>query len=86
MEIKEAKINPESVVIKGDASTIDDIDEIKISCSCGRKAIINARVNDDGYVITDGEQILIGGNDRYIPLCRKCYSDAIKFNLKVKEK
>ena len=33
----------------------DDIDEIKISCSCGRKAIINARVNDDGYVITDGE-------------------------------
>lgn len=64
----------------------DDIDEIKISCSCGRKAIINARVNDDGYVITDGEQILIGGNDRYIPLCRKCYSDAIKFNLKVKEK
>ena len=64
----------------------DDIDEIKISCSCGRKAIINARVNDDGYVMTDGEQILIGGNDRYIPLCRKCYSDAIKFNLKVKEK
>ena len=64
----------------------DDIDEIKISCSCGRKAIVNARVNDDGYVITDGEQILIGGNDRYIPLCRKCYSDAIKFNLKVKEK
>lgn len=64
----------------------DDIDEIKISCSCGRKAIINARVNGDGYVITDGEQILIGGNDRYIPLCRKCYSDAIKFNLKVKEK
>ena len=64
----------------------DDIDEIKISCSCGRKAIINARVNDDGYVITDGEQIVIGGNDRYIPLCRKCYSDAIKFNLKVKEK
>lgn len=64
----------------------DDIDEIKISCSCGRKAIINARVNDDGYVITNGEQILIGGNDRYIPLCRKCYSNAIKFNLKVKEK
>ena len=64
----------------------DDIDEIKISCSCGRKAIINARVNDDGFVITDGEQILIGGNDRYIPLCRKCYHDAIKFNLKVKEK
>ena len=64
----------------------DDIDEIKISCSCAKKAIINARVNDDGYVITDGEQILIGGNDRYIPLCRKCYSDAIKFNLKVKEK
>ena len=56
----------------------DDIDEIKISCSCGRKAIVNARVNDDGYVITDGEQILIGGNDRYRAICRKCWKDKIR--------
>ena len=51
----------------------DDIDEIKISCGCGRKAIINARIDSNGRLIIDGEQILIGGNECYIPLCRKCY-------------
>lgn len=56
----------------------DDIEEIKISCSCGRKAIVNARIDSNGNVITSGEQILIGGNDRYIPLCRKCYKNEIK--------
>lgn len=59
----------------------DDIDEIKISCSCGRKAIVNARINELGEVITNGEQILIGGNDQYIPLCRKCYKNAILDNI-----
>lgn len=62
----------------------DDIEEIKISCSCGRKAIINARVDRYGEIITDGEQILIGGNDEYIPLCRKCYKEAVKNKLKLK--
>lgn len=51
----------------------DDIEEMKLSCRCGRKAIINARVDDDGNILTDGEQVLIGGNDRYITLCRNCY-------------
>lgn len=55
----------------------DDIEEVKISCSCGRKAIVNARIDIDGRVITDGEQILIGGNEQYIPLCRKCYKNEI---------
>ena len=62
----------------------DDIDEIKISCSCGRKAIINARIDRYGKIMTNGEQILIGGNEQYIPLCRKCYNDAINNNLNVK--
>ena len=62
----------------------DDIDEIKISCSCGRKAIINARLDRYGNVITNGEQILIGGNEQYIPLCRKCYKVAINNNLNAK--
>lgn len=62
----------------------DDIDEIKISCSCGRKAIINARINSEGKLITDGEQILIGGNETYIPLCRKCYNEYIKINENIK--
>lgn len=51
----------------------DNIEEMKISCSCGNKAIVNARF-DDNNLILDGEQILIGGDDIYLPLCRKCYN------------
>lgn len=49
----------------------DSIEEIKTVCWCGKKAISNARLNDHGRVIKDGEQIVLGGNDRYIALCRK---------------
>lgn len=56
----------------------DEINEMKISCSCGRKAIINARIDENGKVISDGEQIFIGGNESYIPLCRKCYNEALR--------
>lgn len=55
----------------------DDIEEIKLSCGCGRKAIINARVDDGNNIITDGEQVLIGGNERYITMCRRCYKELI---------
>lgn len=55
----------------------DDISEIKSSCGCGRKAIVNARVDVDGNIIDDGEQIVIGGNDKYVTLCRKCYRSAL---------
>lgn len=51
----------------------DSIEEMKSSCSCGRKSIINARIDKNGNVVTNGEQIEIGGNDRYVSLCRKCY-------------
>lgn len=51
----------------------DDITEIKSSCSCGRKALFNARFDSSGRLITDGEQIVIGGNDMYVTLCRNCY-------------
>lgn len=54
----------------------DEIDEIKTSCSCGGKAIINARFHN-GEITTEGEQIMIGGNESYVPLCRKCYFDAL---------
>jgi len=60
----------------------DDIEEMKISCACGRKAIFNARFNEFGQIVTDGEQVLIGGEDKYKPLCSKCYSKEIaKLNL-----
>lgn len=56
----------------------DSIEELKCSCSCGKKAIYNARVNEKGEVVTDGEQIEVGGNDRYISMCRKCYKNKTK--------
>lgn len=52
----------------------DTIDEIKSTCSCGRKTIVNARVDSNGNIITEGEQVEIGGNDRYTALCRKCWN------------
>lgn len=55
----------------------DDIDEMKISCSCGRKAIFNARFNENGELVTSGEQILIGGEDKYKPMCSKCYREEV---------
>lgn len=51
----------------------DSFEEIKSSCYCNSKTIFNARINKDGEIVTDGEQIEIGGDDRYVSLCRKCY-------------
>ena len=51
----------------------DSIEEIKSTCSCGRKTIINARIDSRGHVVTSGNQVEIGGDDRYIALCRKCW-------------
>ena len=51
----------------------DTIDEIKSTCTCGRKTIVNARVNSAGEIITEGEVVEIGGNERYIAVCRKCW-------------
>lgn len=48
----------------------DTIEEIKTICWCGRKATFNARTQD-GKVVREGEQILLGGNSRYTSLCRK---------------
>jgi len=49
----------------------DDVKELKTLCWCGRKATMNLRFDDTGHAITEGEQVEIGGNDRYISLCRK---------------
>lgn len=51
----------------------DTIDEIKSTCSCGRKTIVNARIDSNGDFVTDGKQVEIGGDDRYIAVCRKCW-------------
>lgn len=55
----------------------DNIEEVKLSCACGRKAIINARIDEFGNIVTNGEQIQIGGNNMYKPMCRKCYFEKI---------
>lgn len=56
----------------------DSIAEIKTVCKCGSKAIFNARVNSDGELIFSGEQIQIGGNDLYVPVCSKCYFNGLR--------
>ena len=56
----------------------DDIEEIKTTCNCGGKASINARFNKDGKIITEGSQILVGGDDLYHAICRKDWKKLIR--------
>ena len=49
----------------------DNLKEIKTVCHCGRKATMVLRVDDKGQVVTDGTQIEIGGEERYVSVCRK---------------
>lgn len=58
-------------------ATADKIEEIKTTCWCGDKAIYNARLNSAGEVVKEGEQIELGGNDKYIALCRKHFNGGI---------
>ncbi len=51
----------------------ESISEIKSVCDCGAKATVNARIGDDGKIVTEGSQVLLGGNDRYVPMCRRCW-------------
>lgn len=51
----------------------DTIDEIKSTCHCGRKTIINARIDRDGNFVSEGAQVEIGGDDRYVAVCRNCW-------------
>ena len=51
----------------------ESISEIKSVCTCGAKATVNARLDDEGHIVTEGSQVLLGGNDRYVAMCRKCW-------------
>jgi thymidine kinase len=55
----------------------DSIVEIKTVCSCGDKATVNARIDESGRVVTEGGQILLGGNDSYIAMCHACWKKQI---------
>ena len=61
----------------------DTIQEIKTICDCGAKATVNARIND-GYIVTEGAQVVLGGNDCYIAMCHKCYVRGIREHKKIK--
>ncbi len=56
----------------------DTIQEIKTICDCGAKATVNARIDASGHIITEGAQVVLGGNDTYIAMCHKCYIRGIR--------
>ena len=61
----------------------DCIEEIKTMCDCGAKATVNARISD-GYIVTEGAQVVLGGNDSYIAMCHRCYVNGIREHKKIK--
>ena len=56
----------------------DSLTEIKTVCACGRKATVNARIDGEGRIVTEGSQVMLGGNDSYIAMCHKCWKDKIR--------
>ncbi len=55
----------------------DEIRELKTICHCGRKAIMNLRIDPSGCAIAEGASIEIGGNERYTPLCRRHFFEQL---------
>lgn len=56
----------------------DSLTEIKTVCACGRKAMVNARIDENGKIVTEGTQVFLGGNDSYKAMCHKCFKTKIK--------
>ena len=56
----------------------DTIQEIKTICDCGATATVNARIDGEGHIVTQGAQVVLGGNDSYIAMCHKCYVRGIR--------
>jgi thymidine kinase len=70
----QGELFPGSAVLLGIA---DALVELKAVCDCGRKATMNLRVDESGAAVKEGAQTEIGGNDRYVALCRKHFSEAL---------
>ena len=62
----------------------DTIQEIKTICDCGNKATVNARIDENGHIVTQGAQVLLGGNDSYIAMCHRCWIRGIRENRVIK--
>ncbi len=58
-------------------SWADKLVELKTICHCGRKANMVIRQDETGRAIADGDQVEIGGNDRYVSVCRTHYKEAL---------
>ena len=71
----QAQLFPGSAALLGLA---DALIELKAVCECGRKSTMNLRVDENGNAVRDGQQTEIGGNDRYIALCRKHYWERVR--------
>lgn len=71
----QGELFPGSAVLLGIA---DALVELKAVCHCGRKATMNLRVDGSGAAVRQGQQTEIGGNDRYVALCRKHFSEALR--------
>ena len=56
----------------------DSITEIKTVCACGRKATVNARIDGSGRIVTEGAQVMLGGNDSYVAMCHQCWKRKIR--------
>jgi len=70
----QAQLFPGSAALLGLA---DSLIELKTICHCGRKATMNLRVGPDGRAVKEGAQVEIGGNERYVAMCRRHYKDAL---------
>ena len=56
----------------------DSLTEIKTVCECGRKATVNARIDGRGRIVTEGGQVMLGGNDSYLAMCHQCWKRKIR--------
>ena len=56
----------------------DKLVELKAICECGRKATMNLRVDSEGHAVAAGAQVEIGGNDRYVALCRRHFFERLR--------
>ena len=62
--------------------TADSISEIKTICACGSKATVNSRLDANNNVVTEGAQVMIGGNETYIAMCHRCWRKKIEMQNK----
>ena len=62
----------------------DSISEIKTICACGSKATVNARLDKNMQIVTEGDQVMIGGNETYVAMCHRCWHEAIQKQKKEK--